>query len=132
MVLLNNAKIYKIISDKTDKIYIGSTNQKYLSQRLIDHCLTFKSWLETNKNFCSVFDILKLGDYKIILIENYPCESRDELNKKEREYIELNKMNCVNIKCPYSTREEVEEQFKKRREKAREKARLKKIEKLKI
>ena len=132
MVLLNNAKIYKIISDKTNKIYIGSTIQDYLSKRLGGHRKDFKKWQETNKNYCSSFDILKLGDYKIILLEAYPCESRDELNKREREYIEKYKNKCVNIDCPYFSREEVEEQFKKRREKAREKARLKKIEKLKI
>ena len=29
----NNSKIYKIISPNTDKIYIGSSIQKYISNR---------------------------------------------------------------------------------------------------
>ena len=42
-------KIYKLISSETDKIYIGSTCKKYLSQRLQDHKTDYKKW---KKNLC--------------------------------------------------------------------------------
>eukprot|EP01050_Picozoa_sp_SAG11_P027380 SAG11_NODE_6909_length_1227_cov_20.484043_1_plen_39_part_01 len=37
MVNYKNGKIYKIQCFVTNKIYIGSTSQLYLSQRLKDH-----------------------------------------------------------------------------------------------
>ena len=35
--MYSRGKIYKIVSDCTDKIYIGSTCEKYLSNRLAGH-----------------------------------------------------------------------------------------------
>jgi hypothetical protein len=97
----NNSKIYKIINDKTDKIYIGSTTVKYLCQRLRNHRSSFKY------NKCSsVSQLLDLGDCQIILIENYSCNSHDELLARERFHIEQNKNICVNIRRPCISNDE--------------------------
>ena len=60
-----NGKIYKIINDIDDKIYIGSTTS-LLCQRLAGHhqrCST------TAKQFFN-------QNHKIILLENYSCNSK--------------------------------------------------------
>ena len=47
------------------------------------------------------------NNYDIILIENYPCERKDELHARERYYIES--LKCVNKVIPTRTdREYVE------------------------
>jgi hypothetical protein len=94
------SKIYKIISPHTDKIYIGSTTEIYLSQRLTKAKNMYKRFLENKHHYVSSYELFKLGDVEIILIETYPCNSKDELHKKEREYIELNKEITVNKNIP--------------------------------
>jgi len=86
----SKSKIYKIQSaSQPDVVYYGSTTQKYLSTRMADHRATFK-----RGEYRSSHEILKRPDAKIILVENFPCASKDELLKREYEYIQQN--NCVN------------------------------------
>jgi hypothetical protein len=93
-----NGKIYKIVCNITGEQYIGATTQK-LSQRLTCHV----SKKNTDKLYKSK-DIILRGDYQIVLIENYPCNNKEELERKEREHIEAN--ICVNKYIPTRTREE--------------------------
>lgn len=89
-------KIYQIRSNKTDKVYVGSTIQS-LSVRLAEHRRNYNLYCKMNKNKgCSSIELLCYDDYYIELIENYPCNSIEELNKREGEYIR--KLNCVNKK----------------------------------
>ena len=88
----SQAKIYKIYSNHTNKIYIGSTTLKYLSTRLAIH----KQDMKREGYSCSSFKILKYSDAKIILLETYPCNSKDKLNAKEQEWVDENKDICVN------------------------------------
>ena len=75
-----NGKIYTIKSPNTDKIYIGSTTQKYLSSRLAQH----KAHMKGNI-FVSSSEIIKCGDAYIELIEMFPCNNKMELDKREGE-----------------------------------------------
>ena len=98
----HNSKIYKLVSDNTDKIYIGSTVQP-LHKRKSAH----KSDKKLNrKNSTTSFELFQLGDVDIILIENFKCENKEELHSKERYYIELNKEICVNKIIPTRTKKE--------------------------
>lgn len=92
-------KIYKIISNQTDKIYIGSTIQKYLSDRLGGHNYEYKRFLSGEKKYISSFDLMKYEDHKIILLENFPCNTKEELLAREQYYIDMNKNICVNNQC---------------------------------
>lgn len=85
-----NGQIYKIISDKTDKIYIGSTTLK-LNKRMNIHKYDYKH----NRYNCSSSVILQYDDAKIILIEKYPCDNKIDLRKKEQDVIN-NNSNCIN------------------------------------
>lgn len=91
-----NGKIYKIIDNSYTKMYIGSTTQP-LSKRFWFHKGSYKSWLKNNKYKNSSFDLFDefgIENCKIELIENYPCNSKEELERKEGEHIKNN--NCVN------------------------------------
>jgi hypothetical protein len=84
-------KIYKIVSPHTDKIYIGSTTKQYLSQRLAKHKSNFNNWQRDKGEKIYSFELIELGDVEIILLESYPCNSKDELTSRERYWYDLNK-----------------------------------------
>jgi len=82
-----NGKIYKIVSDLTDKIYIGSTCSP-LNKRHYAH--------KQKDNKCKSKELIKLGETRIELIEDYPCERKEQLYAREGYYIRLNKAICIN------------------------------------
>ena len=96
MVNYQQAKIYKIESNISGKIYIGSTCKKTLAERMSQHRSDYKRYLNGNYHYISSFDIIKDGDYDIILIESFPCDSKDQLYSRERYW--TNELDCVN-KC---------------------------------
>mgnify|MGYP003638483851 CR=1 FL=1 len=79
-----NGKIYKLWSPEGDDIYIGSTTQD-LARRKAKH--------KTDKSKSTIL-YEKYTDIRIELLEEYPCDNIEQLNKKEGEYIRNN--NCVN------------------------------------
>jgi hypothetical protein len=76
-----NAQIYKLWSPSQNLVYYGSTTQP-LTQRLSKHLYNYKN----KKNIASEL-VLECFDYKIELVEYYPCDNRQQLCKKEGEYI---------------------------------------------
>lgn len=90
-----NGKIYKIVSENTEKIYIGSTCSP-LSKRLYEHKANYKNYLDGAKNKISSYQIFELGEVDIILIENYPCNDKNELHARERYWMEQNKEIIIN------------------------------------
>lgn len=95
-----NGKIYKITSQCTDKIYIGSTTSP-LSIRLSKHKAAlelFNSGYSNSK--VSSFEILKYPDATIELIEEYQCNDNLELSKREAYHIFDNIDNIVNKRIP--------------------------------
>ena len=90
-----NGKIYKIVCNTTGLQYIGSTCNPYLSTRLANHRGDYKKYLKNNKHYISSFEVLKNNNYEIILLESYPCETKDQLHARERFYIINNE--CVNM-----------------------------------
>jgi hypothetical protein len=95
-----DAKIYKIFSDKTDLIYIGSTIRT-LNIRLSEHKLRNK------KNIKQILDIDP--NLKIELLESYPCKNKNELETRERYYIENN--DCVNKTIPTRSKNEYMKEY---------------------
>ena len=89
-----NGKIYSIRSHQTDKIYIGSTTQP-LSKRLSAHKTHFRAYLDGKYHKITSFDIIEYGDAYIELLEECPCETKDQLHKREGECIRA-EPNCIN------------------------------------
>jgi len=101
----NHSKIYKICSNKTDKIYIGSTTQ-ILAKRLYEHVLNYKQYLKTNTKYISSIEIIKLEDYYIVLIEECNFNNKEQLLKREGEIIKLNINNVINNRIAGRTHKE--------------------------
>ena len=93
----SNGKIYKIVSPSTGLVYIGSTCQKTLAQRLGSHRKSFRSW-KIHKNistgYMTSFILCEIDDEEIELIESYPCSNRDELSSRERQCQRT--IECIN------------------------------------
>lgn len=104
MVNYEFGKIYKIISDKTSDIYIGSTSEPMLSRRIQCHKTHYKMYCEEKYHYITSFEVLKFDDAEIILLENFPCESRNQLKARERHYID--ELECVNKFIPTRTNKE--------------------------
>ena len=87
-----HGSVYKIFSDKTDKIYIGSTT-KLLNSRLSSHLHYYNSYINhTHNHYLSYFDIIKLGgNIQIELLEFtlYNTHNKLELLTLESQYIKL-------------------------------------------
>ena len=110
--------IYKIESPKTECIYIGSTIN--VSNRVSHH-----KWLQnqsntgqTCKNIRSL-SITKLDDWKLEVIENYPCESKKQLESRERYWIE-NTPSRINHIIPTRSTNEYRQTNEEQKEKHRQ------------
>ncbi len=106
-----NGKIYKLVSPK-GLIYIGSTTQP-LCERKAGHKANYVRHMTKSpkKGESSVELYLESPDMiDIVLIENYPCDSKEELHKRERFY--MDSMKCVNKTRPCITDDDKKEYIK--------------------
>ena len=94
MIDYQQGKIYKIECNVTGKVYIGSTCEPILARRLAGHITSYKRYLNGKFNYISSFDVLQNRNYDIVLIESYPCNSKDELHARERHW--CNELECIN------------------------------------
>jgi hypothetical protein len=101
-----NGKIYKITGN--NYTYYGST-VKPLSQRLSGHLGAYKTYMTwEDQKYISSFKCFGsiIKDYEISLVELCPCNNKDELQVRERYYIELYRDSCVNKCIPGRTMKE--------------------------
>jgi hypothetical protein len=97
-------KIYKIVSDKCDGVYYGSTVQP-LMERWRLHKSNFNAWKKGGR-ICAcfkLFDEYGIDNFRIELVEDYPCDNDEQLRMKEQEYIDSNE--CVNENRAYRSPE---------------------------
>lgn len=102
-------KIYKIVPkyQNEDMCYIGSTCMT-LKKRMISHISNFKTKQNrTNKTNTSYKMLERYGieNCDILLIEDFPCNSKIELYLREAYHISQNP-HCVNVMTPILTEEE--------------------------
>ncbi len=95
--------IYKIECNETGECYYGSTQQS-LKQRMAGHKSGCKSWKLGTTPFTYSYQIIERGNYNYSLIETVECESRKQLEARERFYIESNE--CINKAIPCRSQEE--------------------------
>ncbi len=107
MIDYSRGKIYKIesINGEDGDIYIGSTTEKLLSERMSKHRSDYKRWKNENVK-CKytsfiLFDKYGVENCNIILLELVNCNSKDELLARERHFIKT--LKCVNIQIPLRT-----------------------------
>ena len=80
-----NGKIYKIVNTVNDDIYIGST-YRTLDERLTSHKYESNS---TYSKFHQAMKDLGYDKFNIVLLEDYPCDTKYQLEQIEGFYIEV-------------------------------------------
>ena len=89
-------KVYMITNGENNLIYIGSTYRP-LSYRFSIHKYNFKKYTNNNTGcYMSAYDVLRYQNCEIELIENVNCNSRKDLQNREKHYIQLYGNRCVN------------------------------------
>jgi hypothetical protein len=99
-----NGKIYKLVSDHDEQFYVGSTIQK-LCQRKTQHFCKSKNPKEMGRLVYQHFNATGWQNVRIILIETYPCNSVEELVKRERSWYESLKPT-LNSRFPQMDKQE--------------------------
>ena len=100
----SEGKIYKIepkCDHNDDEIYIGSTTQKYLSQRMVEHRSQYKRWKEGKMNLVSSFQLFEkfgIDNCEIILLESVVAKDINELKSRESHHIK--NIKCINKYVP--------------------------------
>jgi len=127
----SKGKIYTIRNKNNDNlIYVGSTCKHYLSDRMGNHRCHYKK--NPNTMFYEIVE--DWNDWYIELYENYPCNSKDELTKREGEVIReigtLNKKRAGLNLPPIINGDETE--YRKEYNKIRNKTKKKEQEKSKV
>ena len=90
----SKGRIYSIVSPShPEDVYYGSTIQT-LGVRMCGH----RKQHIKREGGCSSSDVLRHGDAIILLVENFPCKSVEELRAREGYYV-LN-TPCVNRRNP--------------------------------
>ena len=97
----SKSKIYMISDKSYTERYIGSTVET-LSARMAkhrNHYRHYKNGLERPISAFLIFDKFGIENCVIELIQEVPCETKEQLRRIEGEYIR--KMECVNkrIEC---------------------------------
>jgi hypothetical protein len=115
----SNGKIYFLLCND-DYYYIGSTKNT-LRYRLTDHKQASKKYPE--RRVYKHINTIGWENVKIQLIEDYSCNTYQELLKKENEYIASMRgdTNCLNINLAELTDSELKEQQKNYRQEHRDK-----------
>jgi hypothetical protein len=94
-------KIYKLYADvENSDVYYGSTTQT-LPDRITGHRCDYRAFLNGKGPYKYRFILIEkygIHNFKIELVEKYPCENKISLSAREGEYIIANK--CVNHNIP--------------------------------
>ena len=106
------AKFIKLVDVGFDKCYYGSTTEP-LSKRMERHRRCYKQYLETGKvdtNSRILFSEYGVENCKIFLVEDFPCDTKEQLLRREGEYIRNNE--CVNKQVAGRTHQEYHDEYR--------------------
>ena len=107
----SKAKIYQIINDVSDDIYIGSTCQP-LSKRMAEHRTSMRSKRDSHIKRYQKMEEIGVEHFIIELIEETPCENIEQLRAIEGKYIR--KLGTKNSQVAGRTSSDFCKEFKER------------------
>ena len=93
-------KVYKIVCNITDEVYIGSTCQT-MRNRMNSHRGDARRGY---KNVCMSSIIINRGDYKVDVLEEFPYENENQRRWRERHYYDM--IENINKTPPIRSAEE--------------------------
>jgi group I intron endonuclease len=97
-----NGQIYKIVNNVDDKIYVGSTCT-ILAKRKVQH--KAKAKIYPDRTLYAHCNVVGWTNVQIILVEAFPCANKQELQQRERYWIDQLKP-VLNVSIPTRTRQE--------------------------
>ena len=109
MVDYSKAKIYKVLNDVDDDVYIGATCQA-LSMRMVGHRKARTSTKHKNYKLYRKMNEIEVEHFYIELIKETPCDNKEQLRAIEGEYIR--KYGTLNSRIEDRTKEEWNEKYK--------------------
>lgn len=83
-----SSKIYKVCNTEDDQEYYGSTTFHYLSNRMCCHRSAFQTGKHQTMRLYNHMKTIGVEKFFIVLIETYPCNSKEQLFARERYWIE--------------------------------------------
>lgn len=92
----SKGKIYKIVNSENDMMYVGSTTKQYLSNRMAGHRTDAKRRGKWGALYKAMNEI-GADKFKISLIENYPCDSLEELEAREYKIMKKYKSRKIEL-----------------------------------
>ena len=100
----STGKIYCIKDNVSKDVYVGHTIQP-LNVRLRKHVTDYRGFMGLNnkpRNFRGSAEVIFNGDYDIHLLQEYPCETKKQLEKIETYWIlkMSEKFNITNKNMP--------------------------------
>jgi len=103
-----NGRIYRLVSPSALQ-YVGSTTQPLYKRKSV-HKSKWKSGTNLTKS-TMLFEDAKAngGDVEIFLLEEFPCQNKEQLYARERHWIETIEGGCVNKVIPGRTSKEYRE-----------------------
>jgi len=120
---MENAKIYKLVNDIDNKVYIGSSTYAYLASRMNIHRQMCKD-VSGRRNTILYNYMREIGveHFKIEILEKVICENKQQLREREQHWIdelkpELNMVRAIPADKEY---------YKERRDKENERETKKK------
>jgi len=105
--------IYGIKCYTTGELYIGSSYEK-LQRRLTKHIVDLRGYMGITpayRNYRSSFEVLMNDNYKIFKLEDYPCNSKLELETRESLWIQKYRNMVCNKRIPRKVANLVGEAF---------------------
>ena len=89
-----NGKIYKVLNSITDDVYVGSTTQP-LSKRMAKHRIDMKTYKKDRLLYTKMNE-LSADKFYIELIEQCPCDNKEQLRAREGHFIrQLGTLNAL-------------------------------------
>jgi len=125
-----NGQIYIIRSHQTEMVYVGSTRLS-LRERLQQHKKNYNKWKNGKYGYTTSYEIIKYDDAYIELYENYACNSKEELSKREGELMRKTK-NLVNKCIPGRTKKEYGKEYRQKNKEIRNQKQKKYYQKNKV
>ena len=114
-----NATIYKIVNSVNDHIYVGAACMP-LAKRMSEHRTRSKT--NTDLDLYKAMNELGLQHFRIILVEQYPCENKMQLVQREQYWCDILKPQ---YNKPPAIRLDAKEYDKKYREEHKEQIKAK-------
>ena len=104
-----NSKIYKIVNDVNDDVYVGST-YNLLCRRMEKH--RSHRFQYAHRPLYKLMIDLGVQHFHIELVEDFPCENKEQLRKREGHFIR--EMGTLNMVIEDRTRKEYKEANKEK------------------